>query len=86
MPLLPGMEGDLNKDSPSTPLSLIIHWQYQTISRGPDSLIGRLKKLTPKPENYIEFYSFFAAKTPSWVVNLLRFHVVVFNAFAALDS
>ena len=53
MPLLPGMEGDLNKSSPSLPLSLIIHWQYQTISRGPDSLIGRLQKLTPKPENFI---------------------------------
>ena len=55
MPLLPGMEGDLN-DDPSMALSLIVHWEYITISRGKDSLFGRLSKITQKPENYLQFF------------------------------
>ena len=47
------MEGDMNDKKPPIPLELIIHWQYKTISKGEESLIERIKKLTPTPENYI---------------------------------
>ena len=38
MPLLPGMEGDVDQDTPM-PLRLVMHWQYQTICRGGTSLL-----------------------------------------------
>lgn len=55
LPLLPGFEGDITKSPPIT-LKLILDWQYQTISQGKNSLIQRLKKITPEPQNYLEFF------------------------------
>lgn len=55
MPLLPGMEGEID-EAPPMALRLVMHWQYQTINRGEKSLYARLRKITPNPENYIEFY------------------------------
>lgn len=52
MPLMPGMEGDLSKDI-NMSIRLILHWQYQTIFAGEDSLYGRLSKITSNPKDYI---------------------------------
>lgn len=56
IPHLPGMEGVIDRNCPM-PLRLTLHWEYTTISRGPDSLVGRVRALTDKPDDYIQFYS-----------------------------
>ena len=56
MPLLPGMAGVVDEKCP-VPLKLTLHWEYTTISRGEDSLVGRVAKLTEHPEDYIQFLS-----------------------------
>lgn len=55
MPLVPGFAGDL--DDPNAVLPrIIMHWQYYTITRGPNSLYARLYRLGVNPEKYIRFY------------------------------
>lgn len=43
MPLLPGFEGYIG-DPAATVLRIQMHWQYQAISRGKESLFERLRK------------------------------------------
>lgn len=56
-PLLPGFEGGI-EDSGSAVLRLQLHWEYQTITRGTDSIYEQLLK-DPNirdPLDYIRFY------------------------------
>ncbi|CAK57722.1 unnamed protein product (macronuclear) [Paramecium tetraurelia] len=57
LPLLPGFAGEIDKDS--AVLKVQLHWEYQTISRGGNSILETLKKDAniQDPSEYIEFYS-----------------------------
>ena len=55
LPLLPGFEGDVTKQSSSL-LRNQLHWQYNSISRGGSSLIESLKSKGINPKNYISFF------------------------------
>jgi phospholipase D1/2 len=57
MPLIPGMEGPLDEKC-TLSLRLTMHWQYNTISRGENSLLKRVARLNNgKYKKYIEFFS-----------------------------
>eukprot|EP01134_Creolimax_fragrantissima_P007801 CFRG7801T1 len=53
MPLMPAFEGDFGPNA--TSLQVVMHWQYKSISRGPDSLLGRLKAAVGNWKQYITF-------------------------------
>lgn len=56
LPLLPGFEGEVGGTS-GTALHAITHWNYASICRGPDSIIGRLLEHgIEKPHEYITFH------------------------------
>ncbi|KAL1132099.1 hypothetical protein AAG570_010057 [Ranatra chinensis] len=56
LPLLPGFEGEVGTPS-GTALHSITHWNYASISRGKDSLLGRLKESgIQNPSEYITFH------------------------------
>ena len=56
-PLVPGFPADLSKDlSAEKFLRYVLYWEYQTISRGENSLFEKLKKITPNPQDYLSFY------------------------------
>lgn len=57
LPLLPAFEGEVD-DPKATVLRIQLHWQYQTILRGPKSLFSQLyEKGITDPSKYIDFYS-----------------------------
>ncbi|RIA98130.1 hypothetical protein C1645_750674 [Glomus cerebriforme] len=57
MPLLPAFPADLNSSDAGT-VRLVIHYQYQSICRGGQSILERLRKEgVDDPDKYIEFYS-----------------------------
>ncbi|KAF0683257.1 Aste57867_24689 [Aphanomyces stellatus] len=53
MPLLPGIEGNVQSKQSLTHLHAVMHWQYETIRT---SLMGALSKITSKPEDYVMFF------------------------------
>ncbi|XP_022246655.1 phospholipase D1-like [Limulus polyphemus] len=55
MPLLPAFEGELGTTG-GTAIQAITHWNYASISRGPNSLLQRLSARVGDPTNYISFY------------------------------
>ncbi|ORZ34073.1 hypothetical protein BCR44DRAFT_34615 [Catenaria anguillulae PL171] len=55
MPLMPAFPGPLDTAAAST-LRLILGYQYSSISRGPESLLGRLTAAGVPHEKYIGFY------------------------------
>ncbi|XP_071692997.1 phospholipase D zeta 1-like [Rutidosis leptorrhynchoides] len=56
IPLLPGFQGGLD-DGGAASVRAIMHWQYRTISRGPNSILHNLSdRLGPKVHDYISFY------------------------------
>ena len=55
MPLLPGFEGNVY-DPSATILKMQLHWEYQTICRGEDSIVSQLQKKGINYSDYIEFY------------------------------
>nr|XP_043607393.1 phospholipase D zeta 1-like isoform X2 [Erigeron canadensis] len=56
IPLLPGFQGGLD-DGGAASVRAIMHWQYRTISRGPNSILHKLSdRLGPKVHDYISFY------------------------------
>ncbi|CAG9331940.1 unnamed protein product [Blepharisma stoltei] len=56
IPLLPAFEGSVDDPSASV-LRVQLHWEYQTICRGANSIYEHLKKYTKRPKDYIRFYS-----------------------------
>ncbi|CAI4222449.1 unnamed protein product [Auanema sp. JU1783] len=56
IPLLPGFEGDVGAPKGSS-LQAVLHWTYQSLSRGPNSLIERLKLVVPDPHKYLSIGS-----------------------------
>uniref|UniRef100_A0A8R1IWJ1 phospholipase D n=1 Tax=Caenorhabditis japonica TaxID=281687 RepID=A0A8R1IWJ1_CAEJA len=52
IPLLPGFEGDVGAPGGSS-LQAVLHWTYQSLSQGPNSLFQRLKAVMPDPFKYI---------------------------------
>ncbi|KAI8066534.1 hypothetical protein BC940DRAFT_302391 [Gongronella butleri] len=58
MPLAPSFEGDFANTSPrSMALRSVAHYQYQSISRGGQSILETLQKENIPAEEYIGFYS-----------------------------
>ncbi|KAG9459497.1 hypothetical protein H6P81_004005 [Aristolochia fimbriata] len=56
IPLLPGFQGGLD-DGGAASVRAIMHWQYRTICRGPQSILQNLYDLIgPKAHEYISFY------------------------------
>ncbi|KAI9173093.1 Phospholipase D1 [Blastocladiella emersonii ATCC 22665] len=55
MPLLPAFPGPIDSSAAST-LRLVMNYQYESISRGPDSLLARLAAAGVPHEKYIKFY------------------------------
>jgi len=57
MPLLPGMTGNITKRNESGAIRAVLHWQYQSINRGPGSLLGKLDQAigTGNHQKYISF-------------------------------
>lgn len=56
IPLMPGFDSPVDQPSASS-LRVIIQCQYQSISRGPTSIFGKLQKLGINPNEYIHFFS-----------------------------
>jgi len=57
MPLLPAFPADLDSGDAGT-VRLVMHYQYQSICRGGNSIIDVLKKNgVTNPERYIGFYA-----------------------------
>lgn len=56
LPLLPAFEGDITERK-SAVLRIQLYWEYQTISRGENSIIERLKAENIDPFKYIRFFS-----------------------------
>ncbi len=55
MPLVPGFAGELDSSDSILP-RIIMHWQYETISRNSNSLLRKLERLGANPSDYIKFY------------------------------
>lgn len=56
IPLLPGFQGGID-DGGAASVRAIMHWQYRTICRGPNSILQNLYGLMgPKANDYISFY------------------------------
>lgn len=55
IPLLPAFEGELGTAT-GVPIQQITHYNYSTISKGPDSLLGRLADTVEDPGQYVGFY------------------------------
>lgn len=58
MPLLPGFEGNI-ADPASTVLRIQVHWQFQAINRGKNSLYARLMRegfTRQDIDNYVFFF------------------------------
>lgn len=56
IPLLPAFEGEIGTSSGSA-IQQITHYNYATIVKGADSLLGKLKLEIDDPSKYIGFYS-----------------------------
>ncbi|KAK6733965.1 hypothetical protein RB195_017624 [Necator americanus] len=56
IPLMPGFEGNVGAPGGSS-LQAVLHWTYQSLSRGPNSLFERLKTVVPNPHEYISVAS-----------------------------
>ncbi|PAN31060.1 hypothetical protein PAHAL_5G392000 [Panicum hallii] len=56
IPLLPGFQGGID-DGGAASVRAIMHWQYRTICRGPNSILKNLYDVVgPKAHDYISFY------------------------------
>ncbi|PIA61264.1 hypothetical protein AQUCO_00300651v1 [Aquilegia coerulea] len=56
IPLLPGFQGGLD-DGGAASVRALMHWQYRTIGRGPNSILHNLYNLIgPQAHDYISFY------------------------------
>ncbi|KAL2464198.1 Phospholipase D p1 [Forsythia ovata] len=56
IPLLPGFQGGVD-DAGAASVRAIMHWQYRTICRGPNSILHNLFDLVgPRMQDYISFY------------------------------
>ena len=52
IPLIPGYAGELDEDEGEGP-RIIMHWQYQTMCRHPNSLLKMLLKIHKNPSEFI---------------------------------
>ncbi|WOK96099.1 phospholipase D zeta 1-like isoform X1 [Canna indica] len=56
LPLLPGFQGSID-DGDSASVRAIMHWQYRTICRGPNSILQKLyDKMGHRAHDFISFY------------------------------
>ncbi|KAK9240434.1 hypothetical protein V1525DRAFT_394954 [Lipomyces kononenkoae] len=56
IPLMPGFEAEVDQQD-GTSVRLIMQCQFRSISRGPDSLFGRLERAGIEPGDYIQFFA-----------------------------
>ncbi|KAK9314362.1 hypothetical protein V1522DRAFT_430399 [Lipomyces starkeyi] len=56
IPLMPGFEAEVDQQD-GTSVRLIMQCQFRTISRGPNSIFGRLERAGINPEDYIQFFA-----------------------------
>nr|CDJ95065.1 unnamed protein product [Haemonchus contortus] len=78
IPLMPGFEGNVGAPGGSS-LQAVLHWTYQSLSRGPNSLFERLKVVVPNPRDYISVCSLrsndvLCGKLVSTVTELIYVH------------
>lgn len=77
IPLLPGMEGDIEKESGNM-LRIVLSKELLTINRGGKSIIERISKYTDTPEKYVTFFGLrthaIAPKTKAPVTELIYIH------------
>ena len=57
VPLLPAFEGQVEDASTGNALRVILHYNYASMSRGPNSIFARLTENGINPMNYISFSS-----------------------------
>ena len=57
LPLLPAFEGDISSESGGIALRTILHFNYSSICRGPQSIFRQLQMENINPSNYISFCS-----------------------------
>lgn len=57
VPLLPAFEGQVEDSSTGQALRVILHYNYASMCRGPNSLFSRLSENGIYPMNYISFAS-----------------------------
>lgn len=55
IPLVPGFAGELDDPEAVIP-RVIMHWQYNTICRGPHSLLARIAALGVDPSQHVQFF------------------------------
>ena len=55
LPLLPAFQGDVG-EAGSGAIHAILHWEYKSICRGHNSLIGRLKDAGSKSDRHLKKY------------------------------
>lgn len=55
IPLIPGFAGELD-DAEAVIPRVIMHWQFSTICRGENSLMGRIAALGVNPNDYVKFF------------------------------
>lgn len=55
IPLIPGFAGELDDPEAVIP-RVIMHWQFNTISRSSNSLMARIAALGVDPNDYIKFF------------------------------
>ena len=58
MPLLPAFEGEIGTNK-GTAIQAITHWNYSSICRGDDSLLGKLKHAGGEESFLIDIHFFF---------------------------
>ncbi|KAK9372898.1 uncharacterized protein V1513DRAFT_203111 [Lipomyces chichibuensis] len=56
IPLMPGFEAEVDQQD-GTSVRLIMQCQFRTISRGPNSIFGRLERAGINPEDYVQFFA-----------------------------
>ncbi|KAJ9060903.1 hypothetical protein DSO57_1026038 [Entomophthora muscae] len=55
MPLMPAFPNELHDSSANT-IRLVMQWQYQSICRGKESIMGQLQEAGIEPSDYIRFH------------------------------
>ncbi|KAI9295765.1 phospholipase D/nuclease [Neoconidiobolus thromboides FSU 785] len=55
MPLMPAFQSDVHEASANT-IRLVMQWQYQSICRGDESVMGQLRKEGIEPTKYVHFH------------------------------
>ena len=79
VPLLPAFEGQVEDSSTGNALRVILHYNYASMCRGPNSLFSRLTENGINPMDYISFSSLRFVPIRSFESFLLYMKVIFLN-------